>query len=204
MLPLTLLLAMDEPPPTELAAVSFSENGKYALVETRWVLDGPGFPVARVEVFDLSTGRHALDEQVELREHAASAGPIGATVAARAQYSTQLATFGLPGTDAVAAGCDGGRCGGSSGCSPGGTKVSVITTPATGEICPENWMGEVPTVSINGRVANIDAPRISCSRGFAANNLFSVGSTGVLILSYEMPGHEGPATRFFALAGSFD
>ena len=84
MLPLTLLLAMDEPPPTELATVSFSANGQYALVETRWVLDGPGFPVARVEVFALSTGKHVLDRQVELREGAASAGPIGATAQARA------------------------------------------------------------------------------------------------------------------------
>lgn len=204
MLPLTLLLAMDEPPPTELATVSFSANGQYALVETRWVLDGPGFPVARVEVFALSTGKHVLDRQVELREGAASAGPIGATAQAREQYSAELAAFGLPGGEAVAAGCEGNRCGGSAGCTPGGTKVLVATTPANGEICPEQWQGEVATVSVNGRVANIDAPRTSCSRAFAATNLYSIGSAGVLILSYEMPGHEGPATRFVALAGSFD
>lgn len=202
MLPLTLLLAMDEPPPTELAAVSFSPNGRYALVETRWVLDGPGFPVARAEVFDLTTGKHVLDKQVELREHAASAGLTGATAAAREQLAAELAPLGLPGTPAVSAGCADGHCGGGSGCAPGGTPVGVATTPAAGEVCPENWQGEVPMVTINGRTATIDAPRISCSRAFTADNLFAVGTAGVLILSYEMPGHEGAATRFVAIAGS--
>ena len=201
MLPLALLLAMDEPPPTELASVSFAPDGKHALVETRWVLDGPGFPVARVEVFDLTTGKHALDKQVELREETASAGLVGATSAARSLFASQLAGYGLPGAAATASGCADGECGGGAGCATG-TDVVVTSAPATGETCPEAWKGEVPTVTVAGRLLSLDTPRIPCARHFVPDRLYSNGAAGVLILAYEMPGHEGPAPRFYALAGS--
>ena len=203
MSPLTLLLAFAEPLPTELVAVSFSPEGTRALVETRWVLDGPGFPVARLEVFDLATGKHLLDERVELREAAAAAGLPGATAAAHEQYSSQLASFGLPAAAATPGTCADGTCGRGAGCFDGGTPVEVATTVVSGETCPENWSGELPTVVVGGKSFAIDAERVPCARHFAAGALYTSGQSGVLILNYEMPGNEGPAPRFFAMAGSF-
>ncbi len=202
MLPLALALATEEPPPTELVAVAFAANGVVAAVETRWVMDGPGFPVARLALHDTTTGQLREQFEVALREADASRGLTGATAAVRQDAAAALARDGIDlSRPATAEGCGGGRCGGGSGCAGGGVAVVVTTAPVTGETCPAGWAGEAPSVTVSKQAWTVTAGRPDCARGFAASALYRGGHGGVLVLSFEIPGHEGAAQRFMAVVG---
>ncbi len=203
MLPLALALATEEPPPTELVAVWFSQDAKYAAVETRWVLDGPGFPAARITVFDTGSGAVTDTFDTTLREAEASKGLEGASTAVRA---TAAATFTRDGFDVAkpVAGvpCEGDQCGQGSGCVSKGTSVSVVATPVSGELCPANWTGETVALSVEGRAWSLAAERPACARSFSADGLYVSGKSAVAILAFSIPGHEGPAERFLPVAGT--
>jgi len=202
-LPLALALATEEPPPTELVAVWFSRDTKYAAVETRWVLDGPGFPVARITVFDIATGAVTQTFDATLREAEASKGLEGASAAVRASAADTFARDGIDLAKPVAGvACEGDQCGQGSGCVRSGTSVSLVATPVTGELCPANWTGETVAVSVDNRAWTLAAERPACARAFVADGLYLSNKAAVAILAFSVPGHEGPAERFLPVAGT--
>ncbi len=203
MLPLALALATEEPPPTELVAVWFSRDAKYAAVETRWVLDGPGFPSARITLFDTTSGAVTATFDATLREAEASKGLEGASAAVRASAAATFTRDGFdPASPVTGVACEGDLCGQGSGCVSKGTSVALVTTPVTGELCPANWTGETVAVTVEGRAWSLATERPACARTFSADGLYLSGKAAVAILAFSIPGHEGPAERFLPVAGT--
>lgn len=202
MFPLAFALASGEPPPTELVAVTFSADARAVAVETRWVMDGPGFPVARLALYDTATGALAAPFEVTLREADAARGLDGATQAVRSAAAAALATAGIDlSRPTVAEPCDGNRCGGATGCADRGVPVVLSTTAVSGETCPAGWTGEALAVKVAGVSWAVTAERSACARGFAAEGFYRSGKAGVLVVGFSVPGHEGPASRFLPVVG---
>lgn len=202
MIPLALLLAAEEPPPTELVAVSASVDGKFASVETRWVLDGPGFPVARVQILDLATGAVVEDSRVVTDPTNASMGLDGVIAAARLQAKPTLDRLKIEMVLSPIP-CAASGCGSRSGCT-GGVLLPVEMSEASveGETCPQGWQGTTPTVRLGGTVVSTPLDRPACARSWQAASAYVASGGAVLVLGYEVPGHEGPAPRFVAVAGA--
>ena len=202
MITLALLLAAEEPPPTELVSVSASADGKFAAVETRWVLDGPGFPVARVQILDLGSGAVMEDSRVTTDPTNASMGLDGVIAAAHLQAKPTLDRLKIA-VPLAPTPCAASGCGSRSGCA-GGVLVPVAISEAgvEGETCPQGWEGTTPTVRLGQSVVSTPLERPACARGWHAAAAYVASGGSVLVLGYEIPGHEGPAPRFLAVAGS--
>lgn len=202
MIALALLLAAEEPPPTELVAVSASVNGEFAAVETRWVLDGPGFPVARVQILNLATGAVVEDSRVVTDPTNASIGLDGVIAAARLQAKPTLDRLKIEVVLSPVP-CAAAGCGSRAGCT-GGVLVPVEIAEARveGETCPQGWEGTMPTVVLGKTPVTTPLDRPACARGWHAASAFVASGGAVLVLGYEVPGHEGPASRFVAVAGA--
>lgn len=199
---LALLLAAEEPPPTELVAVSASVDGRFAAVETRWVLDGPGFPVGRVQILDLASGAIVEDARLTTDPTNAGIGLDGVITAVRVQAKPTLDRLKIE-VPLGANACAASGCGSRPGCA-GGVLVPVAIAEAgvDGETCPQGWEGTTPTVRLGVAVVSTPLERPACARGWHAASAYVATGGAVLVLGYEVPGHEGPAQRFVAVAGA--
>ncbi len=201
MIALALLLAAEAPPPTELVGVTGSADGHYAAVETRWVLDGPGFPVARIQVLDVTTGAVVEDTRVVTDPTNANIGLEGVVLAVRLQARGTLDRLKIvvPLGDME---CAAGGCGQGGGCAAEPfVRVALTEAPVSGETCPVGWEGTTPSVRLGSMQVATPIDRPACARAWRVASAYPNAGGAVLVLGYEVPGHEGPAPRFVAVAG---
>jgi hypothetical protein len=80
--------------------------------------------------------------------------------------------------------------------------VQVEAQPTTNTVCPENWIGQTPTIKVDGQPVPLDTSLAACARNFQPSLFYRAPKGGVLVLNYDIPGHEGKTTRFLTLAAS--
>lgn len=207
---LTLAAAFEEPPVADVATVAFSADGARVAVETRWVEEGPGFPNAKIELRDTAKNAALGAWSERLVEHTANAGFEGASAGARAKAADALGRAGVDlARPATAIPCEDGVCGrdGGGGCvrSREALRFTITSTPtgAKGEQCYGRGVAHLLTLSVNGRtwVAE-DVPADGCPANWRVEAAYLHGERAVLLLGYDVPGHEGRARRTAPIAGA--
>lgn len=211
MLPLwALALAFEEPPVADVATVAFSADGRLVAVETHWVDEGPGFPNARVELRSTDDNRLVGAWSERLVEHAAASGFAGASEGARRKAAAALAEAGIDLTKPAAAlPCASGVCGppdAGGGCARrrDALRVTVTSTPtdAKAEQCYGRGRAHRLQLAVQGRTWVAEtAPVDGCPANWTAEAAYLQGERAVLLLGYDIPGHEGRAKRRTAVAG---
>jgi len=187
MIPLLLLTAAD-PAPAELPAhARASADGRFVAVSTSWILPGPGFAVARVEVFDLAAPSVIFD--VTVRDDAAGSSLERAEAAAWARASSTVAGLGpltaLPWR------------GGGAGCA---AAVGVTEAPATAQECPEGVAGALPSLTVPVGARATPLAVAGCTWGWQVAGVVETQQGAVVLLGYTAPGMEGGTPRWEAAA----
>lgn len=205
-----LALAFDEPPVADVATVAFSADGRFVAVETHWVEEGPGFPNARIELRATDDNRLVGAWSERLVEHAAVGGFPGASAGARGKAASALVEAGIDLTKpAKALPCAGGTCGppdAGTGCVRGrdALRVTVTSTPtdAKEEQCYGRGQAHRLQLAVQGRTWVAEStPADGCPANWSAEAAYIQGDRAVLLLGYDIPGHEGRAKRRTAVAG---
>jgi hypothetical protein len=191
---LLIALALEPPPPTELVSVSFSSDGRSVAVETRYTMEGPGFPVATLELWQQGSGnpRHW---EVTLREDKARLGLEGASQAVRLEAQNMLQEAGI-GSAAEAVPCLDGKCGVKTGCASKNTPIAVHGIAVPEASCGEKVVPERLEVEVGGKLVFSEAaPIAGCPSQYRLQALYPSSGLNVVLLSYLVPGHEGLQVR---------
>ncbi len=205
-----LAVAFDAPPVAEVVTVAFGAGGERVAIETRWVEEGPGFPNAKIDLRDTSTGALLGTWSARLVEADANRGFAGASADARAKAAGALAEAGVDlGQPATAYPCAGGACGPAGtggGCVRARDRVrfTLTTTPTQRKIeqCYGRGTPHLLTLSVQGHTWVAESePADGCPSSWRAEAAYVHGDRAVLLLAYDVPGHEGLTPRRTALAG---
>jgi len=202
--------AFDEPPVADVATVAFNPSGTHVAIETRWVEEGPGFPNAALELRDTATGALLGAWSERLVEARAMEGMEGASVAVRAEAAAALSAAGVNlDAPATAVACAEGRCGppdARGGCARARDelRVTVTSTPTDAKIesCYGRGKPHLLGLSVQGRAwATESVPRDGCPSSWRAEAAWLHGESVVVLLGYDIPGHEGVSPRRIAVVG---
>lgn len=199
----------EEPPPVEIVAVAFSPSGDQVAIETRWQMEGSGFPVGRIEVRDTATGASVREWTETLREDRANLGLAGASAAVRTA-ATELSASGIDLTRPTQPlPCSAGqpaRCGISQGgCRDSSVTIQISGTPTTDKQvqCYGQGSPALLKVEVNGTIWLAETtPVDGCQHDFALQAFYQQGDRGLVVVSYQMPGHEGPVERSRTVTGT--